>query len=208
LGRAQALVDLGYTVLSIDLNDNGGQTVNDDRISFGDGERYDVLGAFDYLLEQGFPSDKIGLVGESLGGATILLAAQIEPRIRAIWADSPYSDAPMVLRERSQSFGYPPFIVDLALLWSSLSTDDPRRAVPIRHGTRLAAAGQSVYLMTCEEDTSVFPHHARDMYAQFTQDRVNVQLWNIPCLSHATGRLFTPIEYMSRLDAFLQANLG
>lgn len=208
LERAQEIVDLGYTVLTIDLSDNGGQTVDDSRISFGDGERYDVLGAYDYLIEQGFSPEKIGLVGESMGGTTVLLAAQVEPRIRAIWADSPYSDAIVVIREQSQSYGYPPVIVDFAMLWAGyLPKDDPRRAVPLRSGSALAAAKQAVYLLTCEQDTTVLPHHARDLYTRYMEDGVNVQFWQIGCLSHATGRSFTPDEYTAQLDTFLKTHL-
>src|SRR5260221_14600804 len=80
MDRAIALRALGYNVLSIDLQDNGGDTVEDGRLSMGYKERYDVLGAFDYLLTRGFATDKIGLVGVSLGGSTSLMAAGAEPR--------------------------------------------------------------------------------------------------------------------------------
>ncbi len=68
--RADILVSLGYNVLTPDLSDNSGKTVEDGRISMGFDERYDVLGAYDYLLAQGFTADKIGLVSESMGAAT------------------------------------------------------------------------------------------------------------------------------------------
>src|SRR5262249_14240436 len=48
LDRAVALRDLGYTVLSVDLKDNGGDTVDNGHLSMGYRERYDVLGGFDY----------------------------------------------------------------------------------------------------------------------------------------------------------------
>ena len=50
LSLANALRELGYTVLFIDLNANGGDTTGTGRISMGYHERYDVLGAFDYLV--------------------------------------------------------------------------------------------------------------------------------------------------------------
>src|SRR4030042_5868418 len=54
LNRAAWLRDLGYDVLSIDLSDNGGETISDGRISLGFAGRQDVLGAYDYLLAQGY----------------------------------------------------------------------------------------------------------------------------------------------------------
>src|SRR5262249_25493143 len=83
--RAVALHAVGYAILSVDLSDNGGDTVGNGRISMGYSERWDVLGAYDYLLTRGFAPDRIGLEGVSMGAATVILAAAAEPRIRAVW---------------------------------------------------------------------------------------------------------------------------
>src|SRR5260221_10444846 len=65
MDRAIALRELGYNVLSIDLQDNGGDTVEDGQLSMGYKEGYDVLGAFDYLLARGFTSEKNGIMSIS-----------------------------------------------------------------------------------------------------------------------------------------------
>ena len=116
--RAEMLVSLGYNVLSLDLSDNGGKSVEDGRISMGYDEHSDVLGAYDYLLTQGYQPERIALVGKSMGAATSLLTAQAQPSLKIIWADSPFSDAPMVLREQAGALGFPGFIVDGSLIWS------------------------------------------------------------------------------------------
>src|SRR5260221_12489407 len=105
MDRAIALRDLGYNVLSIDLQDNGGDTVEDGRLSMGYKERYDVLGAFDYLLARGFISEKIGIVSISMGASTSLMAAGADPRIKAIWADRGYARPDSVVAEQAQAFG-------------------------------------------------------------------------------------------------------
>lgn len=202
--RANYMVDMGYNVLTPDLADNSGKTVEDGRISMGFDERYDVLGAFDYLLSLGFTPDRIGLVSESMGAATSLLTAELQPDIKVIWADSPFSDAPMVLREQAGVFGLPGFIVSGGLVWGRiLSNDDVADASPIRAAASLAANHQAVYLITCEQDQIVNPHHARDLYPAYQAAGVDVQLWEIPCTDHATGILYTPDEYVSRLREFL-----
>lgn len=204
-GRADILVNLGYNVLSPDLSDNSGKTVEDGRISMGFDERYDVLGAYDYLLAQGFTADKIGLVSESMGAATSLLAAELQPTIKVIWADSPFSDAPQVLAEQAGAFGLPAFIVNGGLVWGQiLSNDNVFEAVPLRAAESLAENNQAVYLVTCTTDAIVNPHHARDLYPVYQAAGVDVQLWEIECDSHATGILFTPEEYTRRLGEFLQ----
>jgi dipeptidyl aminopeptidase/acylaminoacyl peptidase len=203
--RADILVRLGYNVLSPDLADNSGKTFEDGRISMGFDERYDVLGAYDYLIAQGFTPDKIGLVSESMGAATSLLTAAMEPTIKVIWADSPFSDAPTVLGEQAEVLGMPRFVVSGGLLWGQiLSNDNVFEASPIKVADVLAANDQAVYLVTCTTDAVVNPHHAHDLYPVYQDAGVDVQLWEIGCDQHATGILFAPEEYTERLRDFLQ----
>lgn len=199
------LVELGYNVLTPDLSDNGGKTVEDGRISMGFDESFDVLGAYDYLLSQGFKPEQIGLVGESMGGATSLFVGQIQPEIKVIWADSAYSDAPTVLREQARGLGFPAFIVNGGLIWAKLlSHDDIATVSPISAGADFAANNQSVYLVTCEADQTVDPHHANDLYAAYSAQGVDVSFWEIPCVDHSTGILYASDEYKQRLGNFLQ----
>ncbi len=205
IGRANTLVELGYNVLTLDLSDNGGRTVEDGRISMGFDESFDVLGAYDYLLRQGFKPEQIGLVAESMGGATSLYVGQLQPEIKVIWADSPYSDAPMVLGEQAAALGFPAFIVNGGLIWAKfLSQDDIAAVSPITAGVDFAANNQSVYLAACEADQIVDPHHSKDLYAAYSAQGVDVTFWEIPCVEHATGILYAPDEYKQRLGDFLQ----
>src|SRR5260221_2188025 len=153
IGRAEDLQALGYTVLSIDLSDNGGDTVGNGRISMGYSERWDVLGAYDYLLTRGFRADRIGLEGISMGAATVILAAAAEPRIRAIWADSAYTRADVEISEQAQADGIPSFIVPGGLLAGMLiSGDRVWEAAPIDAASTLAQHNQAVYLIHCRND--------------------------------------------------------
>ena len=202
--RAAVLVNLGYNVLSVDLSDNGGQTVEDGRISMGFDERYDVLGAYDHLISLGFAPEQIGLVGESMGAATSLMTAILQPSIKIIWADSPFRDAPEVLGEQAGALGFPSFVVSGALVWAQvLANDNIVEASPMQGAASLAENDQSVYLITCVEDQIVNPHHAHDLYADYQAAGVDVQFWELDCTDHATGILFAPDEYVERLSAFL-----
>ena len=40
----------------------------------------------------GIPSTRIGITGASMGGATVLVAAALDPRFKAVWVDSPACD--------------------------------------------------------------------------------------------------------------------
>ena len=83
----------GFSVLLIDLRDHGDSTREDGRFAGGTDEYRDVLGAWDWLrTEQGLPPASIGLLGISLGAATVLLATGQEPAVAAVWEDSSYAD--------------------------------------------------------------------------------------------------------------------
>src|SRR5258708_17012941 len=214
MNRAIAMRALGYTVLSIDLQDNGGDTVEDWQLSMGYKERYDVLGAFDYLLTRGFVANKIGLVGESEGGTTVLMAAGSEPRIKAIWEDSGYARADSVLTEQAQNFGYPSVIVLPGMIWGFLKTGDRIWEVtPIDLGPTFAANKQSVYIIHDEQDKRVLYHHGIDLYNAYQNVRVDVTFWSLPDTTfpdeaHAVAITYHHDEYLKRLDEFFKQELG
>jgi dienelactone hydrolase len=206
--RAELLRGLGYTVLSPDLADNGGTTVEDGRSSMGYDEQWDVLGAYDALIERGFAPESIGFVAESMGAATILNASQYAPRARAFWADSGYTDALGVIREQSASAGFSPIFVSGGAVWGWLLAGDRLWEVsPGALGPSLAANGQAVYLVHCQGDTIVFDHHSADLETAYRAAGVDVTRWDNPCQRH-TEALWTDREaYLARLDAFMRAHL-
>lgn len=206
--KAAAFTALGYNVLALDLSDSGGSTYGNGRISMGFSERWDVLGAFDYLLTRGFAADRIGLVGESMGAATSLLAAAQEPRIRAVWEDSGYTSALVVVGEQAQGNGFPPIIVPGGLLIGRLRMGDRiDEATPIDAAAQLAANRTTVQIVHCEVDGTVAPHHGPDLYNAYKQAGVSVDFWLVPCQSHAAAFDFVRDEYTQRLDAFFRRTL-
>jgi uncharacterized protein len=209
LKRAQYLRDLGYNVLAIDLSDNGGDTVGDGRASMGYAERWDVLGAYDYLLSKGFQADRIGLVGESLGAATSLLAGELEPHIRAIWADSAFTRADTVISEQTENSGFPRIVVPGGLVWGwLLSGDRLWEADPIDAGPAFAANKQAIYLIHCEPDRRVLFHHGVDLKAAYQAAGVDVTFWDVPDGGHTSAIINHRDEYLQRLDAFFKKHLA
>ena len=71
IGRAKLLSNLGYSALLIDLPAHGESA--GDRITFGVREGEGVKAALDYLRQQR-PGEKIGVIGASLGAASLVLA--------------------------------------------------------------------------------------------------------------------------------------
>lgn len=215
LERANTLHDRGYSVLTIDLSDNGtedlgikGDTIGNGRISFGYSERWDVLGGFDYLIGLGIAPSRIGLLGESMGATSSLMAAAEEPRIRAVWSDSAYSRADTELMEQARGSGIPDIIVPGGLFIGMLRTGDRIWEVqPITQGAIFAAQGQAISLVQCEQDLVVLPHHGSDLAAAYQTAKVNVTWWQVGCKEHSNAFWFAREEYLSRLTAFFAAYL-
>ena len=111
---ASRVVDRGYNVLMFDLRchgESGGEFV-----SAGYFERQDVLGAFDFLVGRGVPPDDIGILGVSMGAATMVLAAAEEPHICALIADSPYAKASkLIAQETARKTDFPEWIAPIFL---------------------------------------------------------------------------------------------
>jgi len=71
---APMFVDRGISVLLLDLRGHGDSDFG--YATFGDKERFDVMGAVAWLAEQGYDSDgHVGIMGISMGGAASILAA-------------------------------------------------------------------------------------------------------------------------------------
>ncbi|MEP7286666.1 MAG: prolyl oligopeptidase family serine peptidase [Chloroflexota bacterium] len=209
LDRAEGLRELGYNVLSIDLSDNGGDTIGNGRISFGYSERWDVLGAYDYLLAQGYAPDRIGIVAESMGAASSLLAAAQEPRLRAVWADSAYARTDTQITESAAKTNFPTFIVPGGLIWGWLVSGDRLwEAAPIAAASTLAANKQAVYIIHCDQDHTVLYHHGLELAAAYKAAGVDVTFWGIPNHDHAEGIVYHRAEYFQRLDTFFKVHLA
>ena len=88
---ADRLHDAGYTVFTYDQRGSGRSS---GEVTFGAREQDDLISVVDYLASHpDVDAEKLGAFGFSMGGATTLLAAAREPRIRAVVADSAWSDA-------------------------------------------------------------------------------------------------------------------
>ena len=101
--------DLGQNTLLIDERCHGrseGKT-----ICFGIKEKYDCLAWTRYAAER-FGDVPIVLSGVSMGGATVLMASELDlpKNVRCIIADCPYSSPEEIIGSESKKMGIPPKI--------------------------------------------------------------------------------------------------
>ncbi len=84
---AKYFLDLGYTILLFDLRGTGESQYS--RISFGQYERNDVAGAFEYLVGQEYKPQSIGIISDSLGAIATIMASNDVKAAGGIVLDSP-----------------------------------------------------------------------------------------------------------------------
>lgn len=94
---ALCLAQYGYRTVLVDLRGHGRST--GDVIGFGAFEVNDLKLVLDELQKRGLAGEKIGMLGVSYGASMSLLLAARDPRVVAIVALEPFSDASKALVE-------------------------------------------------------------------------------------------------------------
>lgn len=213
---ANVLHESGYSVLLIDLRGHGES--DDARYTFGVKERQDVLGAVDWLQARGYPPGKIGVLGYSLGAASVIGAAAEEKDIGAIWIDSAFADVNPVIEGAwevdsglPQLFLYPTKWMIRLLYGYDITVSRPVDEIG-------AIAPRPIHIAHCQED-KLIPISHMDQLLAVAQ---NAQTWVIqncdqatlaePILpekynNHAIGYNIQPREYEEKLIQILNANL-
>jgi fermentation-respiration switch protein FrsA (DUF1100 family) len=198
----------GYSVMLIDLRDHGDSGGDDARFAAGTEEYLDVLGAWDWVLAQGVPAQRIGLVGVSFGAASTLIAGGEEPRVAAVWADSAYSEIGRALGLYLESKGYPAFLVPGAVFWARVvAHDDLLAKSPIDELDRYA--GRSLAFAHGATDPVLPPSMVTELHDRAAAAGARVAAaWTIPGAGHTEGAYTAPAEYEARLVAFFDGAIG
>ncbi|MEM7800555.1 MAG: alpha/beta fold hydrolase [Chloroflexota bacterium] len=206
LYQAGMLHNAGYSVLIMDVRDAGDSDYEDGLSAIGNEEYLDALGGFDWLqAEKGFEPDQIGILGNSLGAATALIAFSVEPELAAAFVDSPFDNLPQIIREELTREGYPQFLYRAALFGARLRGDDVAFHNP--HDAITNAAGRPIFITHGTLDERIGVHHTEQLASQAGAINEDVEVWIIEGYDHvkAVGQL--PEEYERRLVAFFDEAL-
>lgn len=204
---ARDLGQRGFNVLLFDLRGHGesGGT----QVSGGYFERLDVLGAFDFLLGRGVPADKIGVMGFSMGGAIVLLAAGEEPRIQAVAADSAFADvADLIVEETKKRTDAPDWLVPALVPGMTTAARlvygiNMKALAPIRVVARL---DYPVLLIHGTADTRISPSHAERM--KQASPYQETELWLVEGAEHVKAYRTSPQEYIERVAGYYEERLS
>ena len=203
---AARLVQRGFDILLFDLRGHGSS--DGARVSAGYYERWDVLGAYDYLVSRGVPGHCIGVLGASMGASTAVLAMAEEPGIRAVVADSPYADVGELLaRQVAQKTRLPtwitPFLVPTSKLMARLFYGiNVGGLVPERAAAHLSSPILVIHGM---EDLLIpYSHGVRVQ----TASPAGSAIWLVPDMAHLQAYVAHPEDYVDRVAAYFERQLG
>ena len=198
-GGSELSFNLGHNVLLVDQRAHGkseGRT-----ISFGIQERQDLVQWVNYAIECFGQDVKILLYGISMGGATVLMASELDlpSNVKGIIADCPYSSPIDIILHVGQSMPIPnwlikPFIIFGAKIFGGFDVceTDAASAIKNTHVPVLIIHGESDHFVPCEMS---------DIVAQNSE---MVTRLTIPGADHGISYLVDPTTYQRTVTEFIQ----
>ena len=206
LTPAGMLFHAGFNVLMIDVRDAGESSFEDGRSAIGNEEYQEVLGAWDWLVEtRGIAPERIGLVGESLGAATSLIAFSQEERLAAVFVDSPFDNLPQIIDEELERNNYPTFLRYGGVLMARLASGDNLLA----HNPYEAierANGRPIYVLHGTADTRIGIHHSYQLRDRARQVGADATFWFPEGVGHVeAARTHTEIYETALVEFFSEA---
>lgn len=143
----------GLAVLMVDLRAHGESDGN--RYMWGVKERWDVLGAVDFLLEKGFSRGKIAVLGISLGGAAAIGAASESDAIGAVALDSTFADMQALIDPTWKTENGVPglFLPGVYWIWQVLFDTKLNEIKPVREIVKIPP--RPILMFHCENDEKV-----------------------------------------------------
>jgi alpha-beta hydrolase superfamily lysophospholipase len=199
--RAAFLQRRGYAVMLIDLPGQGASTAP--AVTFGLAEAEGVRAALDALRRR-VPGRRIGVIGVSLGAASLVLCRDC-PKVDAAVLESMYPTIEEAvedrLRMRIGALGAP---LARLLLWQlplRLGIQ-PAQLRPIEH---MAGLGMPLLVAAGSEDRHTTLAETRRLYAAAAAPK---SLWVVEGAAHVDLHAYAPADYERRIGAFLDRYVG
>ena len=200
LGRAEFLVDAGFSVLLFDAQAHG--ETGGTKITFGHLEARDAAAAVAFARAQ-HPGAPIGYIGLSQGGAAALLGRSPLP-VSALVLEAVYPTLHDVTANRLEiRLGHRGRMLAPLLLWPMRWRIGvpPEQIAPIRGARHIEAP---LLLIAGERDRLTTLEESRALFAAAPGPK---ELWVVPDAEHQDFQRLRPAEYRERVLGFLARHL-
>ena len=205
---AGMLVRNGFGVVVVDLRDHGESDREDGHWAGGVDEWQDVLGAWRWLRDKGYPAGQIGLYGGSMGAGSVVYAMGHERAAAAAFLDSPYADILSASTAYAEAQGRPGWMVPGALfMGGAISGDDLLGDSPARV-VRDDLDGRPIFIVHGDADAVIAVGEGRALAAAAAEGGTPVDPWILPGVEHVQAAFAEPEAYERRLVDFFAAALG
>ncbi|MEP7200872.1 MAG: alpha/beta hydrolase [Chloroflexota bacterium] len=200
LRYAPWFAERGIATLLFDFRNHGDS--DGDLTAMGFYERYDLLGAIDFMVSRGFT--RIGLYGFSMGAATAIGAAPRSAHVVCVVADSPFAQLQPTLARAMTRRGFPRWFADhfirVIMWWGARRLRcDPREADPVR---AVSHFGQRPLLIILgARDEYIEPWQARRLCAEASGP---TELWLVPDATHRDVEKLESGLYREKVMGFFE----
>jgi len=199
-GRARFLVAAGYTVLLIDFQGHGETPGR--QVTAGYRESDDVRAARAFLLAR-WPDARVAAIGNSMGGAAVLLATPQIP-LNALVLEEVYPSIESAVRNRLRFYLGPLGDLVLTPLMLQLHWRLGIETPAVRPEDRIALMAAPVLVIGGAEDRYTPPADTRRLYDGGIEPK---QLWIVEGVGHEDVHRKIGAAYENRVLAFLAAYL-
>jgi dipeptidyl aminopeptidase/acylaminoacyl peptidase len=201
---AEFLHHAGFSILT--YNSRARATSGGKYVTLGALEQQDVVSLVNYAIgRRDVDASRIGILGISMGGATAILAAAKDKRIRAVVDDSGFSDASGIIAASFEhfihlpAFPFAPITVGIADLRANI---DVSRVRPI---DVIGEISPRPMLIIHETGDSVVP--VDNSIRNFSAAREPKELWLVPGSGHGQAQTTAKLEYQNKVIRFFEAAL-
>jgi uncharacterized protein len=198
----------GFNVFLFDGRGHGESA--GDFVTYGYHEVSDVGAAIDHVTQRfKLRQPTFGIVGMSMGAAIALQTAARDPRIRAVWAESPFASLNQISQEYIANATRLPQMALAPLTWAASLVASQRGNFSVSAVSPLSIAPKitcPVQLVHGLEDDFVRPHHSRTLFDALTN--APKDLWLIGGARHTRCYHRAANEYRRRLPEFFRRHLG
>ncbi len=204
LDEAALLIANGYGVAMIDVRAHGES--GGEMISFGGHEMKDLDALYNYLLLQpDVDPNKIGILGNSMGGSLVIQYAAQNPNINAVVAVSAFSSIDDTVQTSVEHFtNLPGWLFGRPMIWFAEQEVGFSVDTVAATGKIGQISPRPVFLLQGGEDVVVDPASGRRLYEAANEP---VDLWYDEGLAHVEFISAYPIEFEERVVGFFDTHL-